>query len=179
MGREIRRVPKGWEHPRDEDGHFRALYDQDYQSAAEEWWEAAVAWQDGSGLDEHEQQHRLKHTWYWDWDGGPPDKDSHRPAFAEPADHFQIYETVSEGSPVSPVFASAEELVEWMCQPIDWSSEYNRGADWQCMQGRSRESAEAFVEAGSVCSFMVSPGRGIADGVEALVSPLAQESRDD
>jgi hypothetical protein len=28
--------------------------------------------------------------------------------------HFQMYETTSEGTPISPVFALAEELAQWL-----------------------------------------------------------------
>jgi len=169
MGREIRLVPKGWEHPRNEDGHFKALFDEDYQTAAKEWWDAAVAWHSGGPLQEYaDEDTRATYPWYWDWTDSPPDQESYRPAFTEPADCFQIYETVSEGTPVSPVFETKEDLIEWMCHPIDRTQEYNRGEDWQCMQGRTRESAEAFAEAESACSFVMSPERGLEDGVAAL-----------
>lgn len=36
---------------------------------------------------------------------------------------WQLWETVSEGSPISPAFATAEELVAWMSDP-------ERGKDW-------------------------------------------------
>jgi len=51
---------------------------------------------------------------------------------------YQIYENVTEGSPVSPVFNSLLELVSWLIA-----------------QGVSRQSAEAFVERGSAPSFAV------------------------
>ena len=35
---------------------------------------------------------------------------------------FQLYENVSEGSPVSPVFATREALAEWLVQN-GWSTE--------------------------------------------------------
>jgi hypothetical protein len=70
---------------------------------------------------------------------------------------WQMWETVSEGSPVSPVFATADELVAWMT------------AKAGCSQGHSEAAARAFVKGGSsMCSF-VSTGDGrIIDGIEAL-----------
>ena len=85
-------------------------------------------------------------------------------AFDAPADHFQIYQTVSEGTPVSPVFASKEEMIEWMIAPIDRSSEYNRGQDWRCMQGMTRKQAEAFCEDESAVSMISSSEIGVVAG---------------
>lgn len=170
MGREIRRVPRGWQHPRDERGHFKPLYDEDYQSACQKWWADAMAHHNAEAFcpGSEERPHSMN-EWWWDWNGPPPSEDSYRPAFTEPADHYQIYETVTEGTPCSPVFASLDEMANWMCQPIDRASEYNRNrADWQSMQGRTRKQAEAFIQAGTTFSFMVIPGRGIVDGVAAL-----------
>ena len=70
MGREIRRVPPGFEHPMDEDGeliaggHLEPLY------------------------------------------------------YADPSTltSYQVYENVSEGSPVSPAFDTAEDLARWLKQ---------------------------------------------------------------
>lgn len=33
MGREIRRVPKNWKHPRLEDGRYQPMFDQNYEEA--------------------------------------------------------------------------------------------------------------------------------------------------
>lgn len=53
MGREIRKVVPGWEHPRyteedaprsDRVGDYRPLYDQDYESAANEWLAGLLEW---------------------------------------------------------------------------------------------------------------------------------------
>lgn len=163
MGREIRRVPKGWEHPRDEQGRFISLHDQTYEDAAQEWWDAALKWQLGD-VAKSENKYRKEYPWYWDWSSPPPTKESYRPAFTAPADHFQIYETVSEGSPVSPVFESKEAMIAWMTQPIDRSSEYNVGEDWQCMQGMTRKQAESFCEDESAPSLVTGPGVGVAAG---------------
>ena len=68
MGREIRRVPKDFEHPRDEEGELIP----------------------GAHLEP---------LWY---------------ASEDDKSCFQIYENVSEGSPVSPVFNSQEEMCAWL-----------------------------------------------------------------
>lgn len=57
MGREIRRVPPRWEHPRytREDaprdslvGEYRPCFDKDYATASREWIEGFTAWQNGT-----------------------------------------------------------------------------------------------------------------------------------
>lgn len=172
MSREIRRVPAEWEHPRDSSGHFRALHDETFEAASREWWEKAKQWHERpEELEGSDRKWQKKYPWYWEWSGGSPDEESYRPVFTSEPTHYQIYETVSEGSPCSPVFASLDEMIEWMTQPIDRSlTDYNRGADWQCMQGRALESAKAFCGAGSsVGSFVISDGK-FTDGVDAVAA---------
>lgn len=161
MGREIRRVPKDWQHPKNRDGHFVPLYDDDYDSACREWWTKALAWHSDENADEAKEEN----PWYWDWDSPPPNKEWYRAPFdAEPV-AYQIYETVSEGTPVSPVFASVEAMIEWMSSPIDRRSEWNKNmADWQSMQGMTPEQASTFCNAGSSFSMMIVPGQGIKAG---------------
>lgn len=67
---------------------------------------------------------------------------------------WQLWETVSEGSPTSPVFATADELATWMSQP-------ERGRDWQPFP-----SAQKFVTAGWAPSFISTPETGVVAGVE-------------
>ena len=173
MGREIRRVPEGWEHPTETrfgrgDG-FKPLHGDDYEAAARDWWERAKRWIEGATEDQEEYQRDShasgEHRWYWDWDRPPPSRDDYVDYQGKPCTHFQIYETVTEGTPCSPVFATIEDLVEWMVQPID--SPYNRGADWQCMQGKTREAAEAFAEYGSAPTGVIDAS-GFRGGVDAL-----------
>ncbi len=54
-------------------------------------------------------------------------------------DWWQVWETVSEGSPVTPAFATAEELIEYLVTfGDDWDQKRGDG-------GWSQEAAEAFV----------------------------------
>ncbi|NUL09054.1 hypothetical protein [Streptomyces lunaelactis] len=72
---------------------------------------------------------------------------------------WQLWETVSEGSPISPVFANPERLAEWMASP-----EYVWGAHKG--SGLSYESALSFIKAGWAPTGVVTPGRGFESGVE-------------
>jgi hypothetical protein len=168
MGREIRRVPAGWEHPTEATHHgqqFKPLYDESFQEAAEQWWQAALAWHRRD--DAANAEYYAKYPWYWQWGGVPPDLDHYRPDWSDDErTHLQIYETVSEGTPCSPVFATAEDLIEWMVQPIDRTSPYNKGADWQCSQGRTREAATAFVNSGGGPSMVILGGK-IYDAIDS------------
>ena len=64
-------------------------------------------------------------------------------------DGWQMWETVSEGSPVSPVFASADELVAWLVES----------------EGYSPQSARSFVESGWAPSLIAVSGVGVWDGI--------------
>jgi hypothetical protein len=94
IGREVRRVPANWEHPRDGSGNLIPLdanmpyTPSEIQEGLEEGW--------------------LKNT--------PPDYGmAIMPQWPEAEKtHLQMYETTSEGTPVSPVFDTAENLARWL-----------------------------------------------------------------
>lgn len=67
---------------------------------------------------------------------------------------WQLWETVSEGSPVSPVFATAEDLAAWMAEP-------ERGRSWM-----PTETAMKFIEAGWAPTGIVSQKTGVVSGME-------------
>lgn len=68
---------------------------------------------------------------------------------------WQLWETVSEGSPISPVFATKDGLVDWLC-----SSAYQFGIS----RPMQREQAERFVDAGWAPSMVGVPGVGVVSG---------------
>jgi len=165
MGREIRRVPIGWEHPKERkfDYFKRAcretyhpLHDEPYRQAIDEWIKNYHAWNDGT----HEDfaGWGAQYPNYWEWGGGPPDPEYYRPEWTEEQQAsmgFCMYENVSEGTPVSPVFATKEEIADWLVE-----------------QGHSRASAAAFVDREWAPSFvMTSNPDGSArfsSGVDAM-----------
>ncbi|MCW2632089.1 MAG: hypothetical protein JWR88_1051 [Pseudonocardia sp.] len=65
-----------------------------------------------------------------------------------------LYQTVSEGSPITPVFPTAEALVEHLC---------TEGDDWDQTPWR-REAAEAMVADGWAPTFVVSDQTGVLAG---------------
>lgn len=113
MGREVRRVPADWQHPRTSDGRYRPMYDQSFAEMAAEWKVAYAAWESGADPDRAEHPEYE----YWEWNGDPPDRDYYRPDWTdEERTHFQMYECTSEGTPISPVMESPEALARWLVE---------------------------------------------------------------
>ncbi len=83
--------------------------------------------------------------------------ESWRPIDPPTGDGWQLWETVSEGSPVSPVFSTADELIEWMVENGDGGSG----------SSVSREAAEAFVRGPGWVPSAVGIGTSLKSGVEA------------
>lgn len=149
MGREVRRVPVGWKHPtvwnRYRGEEYQPMHDSTY----------AEAWAD-------HQKSRAEHPeWYANASGDyAPDPLYHRPEWPEGVTlGYQLYENVSEGTPLSPVFETADQLAEWLAegQPI------GIGRDIVHM---TFEQARVFVDRGYAPSMVYSPDRGLVSGME-------------
>jgi len=88
MGREIRRVIPNWEHPKHDVfdrqfGGFKSIHKPLYDKCVEDEYYAT-----------------------------PPDPNDYRPSWdEESATWYQMYETVSEGTPLTPPFESQDELI--------------------------------------------------------------------
>ena len=143
MGREVRRVPADWQHPvayvravgglqRNARIRFVGLLNSDYSTAL------------AQHLEDCEREPELY---------GPddaPEPEWYRPSWTDDErTHFQAYETVSEGTPVSPVFATAEELVEFLVNEGEWFSDREYG----------RESAEMLVSGVYIPSMAMIDGK--------------------
>jgi hypothetical protein len=112
MGREIRRVPPGWGHPRDDRGRFIPLFDgARYEEDLIEWQvSAAEARRCGDDVVE--------------WCGKAPDPEDYTPVWSSAeAMAFCVYENVSEGTPWSPVFSEPEMIAAWLVNECGWSHE--------------------------------------------------------
>jgi hypothetical protein len=139
MGREIRRVPPDWKHPKNERGHYIPLYDKTFIEGERDHILLDLDWY----LDNPE----FLSEWYNDW----PQPEWYRTAFEQEPTHYQIYETVTEGKPVSPVFATLEALAQWL---VD--------------QGYSLKAATAFAKEGWAPSMVFTPKTGIVMNIESL-----------
>ncbi len=121
MGREVRRVPKGWKHPRDDSGQYIPLYDKNFPEAASKWKAEFAQWENGfrkrfypeEGWEPREGDQLTME--FWEWNGDPPDREFYRPDWPEESrTHYQMYESTTEGTPISPVFDTPERLARWL-----------------------------------------------------------------
>mgnify|MGYP001604300772 CR=1 FL=1 len=101
MGREIRRVPKDWQHPKDErTGEYKPLLGSSYSEDAADFMKMA----NEKGLQEAVDYH-----------GDAPDRDDYMPEWPEAErTHLMMYEDTSEGTPISPAFETPEALARWL-----------------------------------------------------------------
>lgn len=82
---------------------------------------------------------------------------------------WQLWETVSEGSPISPVFPDAEGLAQWMASPA-----YRWGAA-KSSPPMSIENARAFVGSGWAPSMVFTPEKGLQDGAVWVAETASKE----
>jgi hypothetical protein len=101
MGREVRRVPADWQHPKDEHGRYKPLFEGDrYETRRKDFEEKLAAEGMQAAID---------------WCGNPPNKEDYMPAWTEAEKtHLMMYEDTSEGTPISPAFKTPEELARWL-----------------------------------------------------------------
>lgn len=71
-------------------------------------------------------------------------------------DGYQIWETVSEGSPISPVFATPEELAQHMA-----------GKQWGADKGSSYETWLRFINGPGWAPSMIADANGVRSGADA------------
>ena len=154
MGREVRRVSPDWEHPTNERGHFVPLFDGcTFAEHADAWLKGKEQWESGA----HEHFDDL-HTWE-EWDGDAPDERDYSPACThEQATAYRVYENVTEGTPVSPVLKTREDLVTWL---VDVGDRMGIGGVAAPMLP---EQAERFIDTGFSFS-MVVDAKGVRAGV--------------
>lgn len=120
MGREVRMVAPGWEHPKNDKGRYIGLYNRPWYPAFVEWREEKRHWDDGERRDYatggwKPRDADTRDMPYEDWNGAQPDHRDYMPEWpAGVATMFMMYEDTSEGTPISPAFATPEELARWL-----------------------------------------------------------------
>lgn len=132
MGREIRRVAKGWEHPKYL-GRYTPLWNHSFRAAAQEWLDKFNQAEDKIEFLEKEDR--------------SPDADKYMPDWKnEEKTCWQMYETVSEGTPVTPVFETKEALVDYLVEHGTLWDQRNVAEGWQDKAQWSREAAQRMVD---------------------------------
>jgi len=133
MGREVRRVPEKWEHPKNKNGEYIPLFEGcDLEAHLEEW----------------EKYHESE-----------PNPKMYMPRWGEGgAIWYMMYETCTEGTPISPAFKTPEELAQWL-------TDNNASA----FAGRTATYKQWFqtIQRGFAPSAILD-SRGLRSGVEAL-----------
>ena len=117
MGRELRRVPANWEHPKQDNGNYQPLLNTFYGDVMAEWLKDHNKWLDGTHEDIVDNPERKEeYPFYAMYHGEAPDVDFYqtRRYSDNELTHIQLYETTSEGTPKSPVFKADE--FEKLCE---------------------------------------------------------------
>lgn len=174
MGREIRRVPPNWKHPLKDNASgprdFQPMLDETYDDAAQEWTRLFMEWESGERERVSARHPDLNIKHFWDWGGPPPDEESHRPKFTEEPTWFQVYETVSEGTPVTPPFATPEELAMYLSTEGDFWQQNDLAEgrmDSHRLPIATYSQAMSFVSSGYAPSLIISN--------KGMVAPYHQE----
>jgi hypothetical protein len=159
------------------------MFNETYASARAEWLDGLRKWETGEDPDrENYKNDDGSFQDYWEWSGAPPDRAYYRPWGDDEATWFQLWETVSEGTPVTPPFATLDELAAYLADNGDeWDQTRchdPRACDvFGMTPGKSAwgaARANAFVKAGWAPSMMTTGSRLL----ESKDIPLAMETDD-
>lgn len=107
----LRHVPANWEHPKNNHGKYIPMFDIYYGDALEEWLQNNEMWNNGTHPDLIENPKlKEKYPFYALWGSDAPVVKQYqtRKYKQEELTHIQIYETTSEGTPLTPVFAKED-----------------------------------------------------------------------
>lgn len=167
MGREVRRVPAGWQHPKHEvfglngpEERYKPLFKgEKYQPAVDEWDEACAKWKAGERPDYCTDPESRAMT-FEQWGGQRPHRDDYMPNWpAEERTHLMMYENTSEGTPISPAFATPEELARWLTD--------NGASAFGSMTG-TYDGWLRVARGGFAPSMVVTGGGAVKSGVDGL-----------
>lgn len=120
MGREVRHVPANWQHPKNERGCYVALLGGSFAADLSTWQAEKAKWDEGLVRDYSNNGWKARESGrhdgsYEEWSGERPEAGNYMPDWPEAErTHLQMYENTSEGTPISPVMATPEELARWL-----------------------------------------------------------------
>ena len=132
--REIRRVPLGWKHPKkvssqlvNEDWveieRYIPLIDDSFAPLFLDWHRNQRLWEQGV---HPAQVHWPEGASFSQWGGDCPNPDDYMPEFPDPCGGWCVYESLSPGTPVTPVFPTAEELIAYLVEHGDYHDQMRR-----------------------------------------------------
>ncbi|MBM5789852.1 hypothetical protein FJZ23_02065 [Candidatus Parcubacteria bacterium] len=157
-------VPASWEHPKDERGNYIALLGGSFKERADQWDEEARQWDNGfvrGFATDGWKPKGPEHTGtFADWDGERPEEKDYMPDWPEAErTHYQLYESTSNGMPISPVMETPEALAYWL---VDSNVSAFAG------MGATYEQWLAIIKRGLAVCAVSSPRTGCVSGVEWL-----------
>lgn len=168
MGREVRRVPENWQHPKKDNGRYVPLLGRSFAAELADWDEQKAKWDEGLRRDYSVSLNDV--AWkarepddgdsFDDWHGERPQVEDYMPDWPDAErTHLQMYEDTTEGTPISPVMATAEELARWLA---------DNNASAFAGQTASYESWLATIKRGWAPSAVSVGGGPLQSGVSAL-----------
>jgi hypothetical protein len=108
MSREVRRVPPDWQHPKQEKWNYQIGDTEMRYVPLHDGYESVLA-----EFADSIRTHGLKAA--IEYFAGGPLQDDYMPDWPEAErTHYQMYESTSEGTPISPVFPTPELLAQWL-----------------------------------------------------------------
>lgn len=169
-------VPPNWQHPKNDRGHLQAMFDRNFTDVFADWLADFDRIRRGELTDlERECYAEPGKNPLAEWlrdEGTPPDPAYYRPWRKEDATWFQVWETVSEGTPVTPPFATKGELVDHLVAGgDDWDRKRGHG-------GYTRAQAEAFVNAGWAPSMVMVGGQTATEIACSALTPPGDRTTD-
>lgn len=153
MGRKIYKVPLDFAFPVGSRERVTSWSDAAYKAHADTCAETAVHETECDLEDHSECDVHLDCAYEWE----PPKGDG-----------WQLWQLISRG-PISPVFTTADELIEWMClpDPQEWYEDGYPDLPWA--QGWRREVADPFVRGECEAGSFVVQNRRLTNGPEVVI----------
>ena len=154
MSRELRRVHPAWKHPKDNNGRYIPLLDGGV-------WDNYIA-DHLEAVEEEGSEEEAEEA------GSPkPNKNNFMPVWSEEeATAYQWYESVSEGTPISPPMPSKEALAEWLS---------DNHTDRLSRKQFTKEQWLKVVNQGYVPTVISFPGTGVQSGTEHVAEKEAND----
>ena len=169
MGREVRRVPANWHHPiRHKPGSYNPdgyipLNGGSFAARLAKWEEEAAKWNEGfvksyrDGAPWEPKRADQDYS-YSEYAGDRPRAEEYMPDWAEAErTHWQMYEDTTEGTPISPVCTTPEELAHWLA---------DNGASSFGDSTATYDQWLAMIRQGWAPSMVMEGGKGLRSGVE-------------
>lgn len=170
MGREVRRVPADWQHPKEFSPYqgkevYKPLHDRDWRAEAAQWDEDRAKWEAGERPD-YAGDYAADFP-FDQWEGQRPYSEDYMPNWpVEQRTHLMMYEDTTEGTPISPAFETPEELAQWLAD--------NEASSF----GSSTATYEQWLPIckGGWAPSMVMAGGQMMSGVEFLAAVKPEQS---